>query len=261
MFAAKTATVTCNYENKKLDTNRQKQKIQKLAKIDPKVSEGSGLCASPLSENLLTINDSGDEAVVYEINKKGKLINSTKIPQAKNKDWEEITNDEAGNIFIGDFGNNNSNRKDLCIYKYNGKTTAKISFEYADQNSKSEYDCEAFFWYNNQLYLFTKSWEKGLKKCRLYSLPDEAGHYKITAKDSVLIKSQVTGAAINPSENTFALITYGKILTFKIENGISFNKPEFCIKIGKSQTEAIMFESDSTILFSNEQGKLFQIEI
>jgi hypothetical protein len=35
---------------------------------------------------------------------------------AKNTDWEALTND-GNNFYIGDFGNNDGSRRDLTIYK------------------------------------------------------------------------------------------------------------------------------------------------
>lgn len=266
LFGVKTALVSCNYESKKIEMDKMKQDIVSLGKMDNVVNESSGIAKAPWSENLLSINDSGGKPEVYEITQNGKLVKTHAIPDAKNVDWEEITTDPKGNVYIGDFGNNSNQRKDLTIYKYNGKTTQKISFTYSDQDFekgfKLEYDCEAFFWNNDSLYLFTKSWKKGKKTSRIYAISDQPGHYTLSPKDDVILKAQITGAAISPSRDKFALISYGKIFTFGImDEVINFRSPQFCIKVPKNQTEAIMYMNDNTLLFTNEQRGIFSIEI
>ncbi|HET9054170.1 MAG TPA: hypothetical protein VFM90_08360, partial [Cyclobacteriaceae bacterium] len=145
-----------------------------------------------------------------------------------------------------------------------GASPEKITFRYADQTfqtgDKKEFDCEAFFWNNDSLYLFTKSWEKGIKTSRLYAIPDRPGDYNLSPIDEIRLKAQVTGAAINSEKNQFALITYGKIFLFGVQNGsINFRTPLACISIARKQTEAILFDSDNSLLFTNEQRGIYRI--
>lgn len=288
-FAARVALVTCHYEAGHAGLEKQKMKVERAGTLDRVLDECSGICPSPWSDHLLALNDSGGKAEIYEISKDGKLVNTHPVPHAVNRDWEEITTDTAGNVYIGDFGNNSNTRKDLTIYKYvkgasgrdvstpnapdagsvTGQTspagaTQKITFRYAGQTfaagEKREFDCEAFFWANDSLYLFTKSWEKGARICRMYVLPDRPGDYEVAARDEVFLKAQITGAAIRPDQKQFALISYGKIFLFNIPNGqIGFRSPHACIKIARKQTEAIMFEGEDKLLFTNEQRGMFRI--
>lgn len=265
-FATKTALVSCGYEVRNTGLEKKKLNVVNLGKLNAVVAESSGITKSPWSDYLLTINDSGGKPEIYEVTQKGVLKNTLPISETQNKDWEEITTDTNGNVYIGDFGNNANERKDLVIYKYKNGKTEKINFSYDDQNFKTdqkmEYDCEAFFWNNDSLYLFTKSWEKGAKISRLYAVSDQAGDYVLKPKDEAEFKAQITGAAINHSKSQFALISYGKIFLFGIENNtINFRKPQHCIKVAKKQTEAIMYLDDRKLLFTNEQRGIFKLVI
>lgn len=259
LFGIKVALVTCHYEDKRVGLEKEKYKIEKLGKLDKVISEASGI--SLTADNLLwSINDSGGDAIIYETTKEGTLIREIPIPNAVNKDWEEICRDEYGNTYIGDFGNNNSTRKDLTIYKWDGQRTEKIHFIYPDQvEGKREHDCEAFFWANDSLYLFTKSWESpSVKVCRLYVLSDQPGTQVAKKLDEIWLKAQITGAAIRPDKKQFALISYGKIFLFGIDNHrIDFQKPQQCIKIAKKQTEAITYDGLTRLVFTNEQRGIF----
>ncbi len=271
-FAAKVAMVSCRYEAGNTGMEKQKLKVERTGTLDRILDECSGICPSPWSEHFLMLNDSGGKPEIYEVSKNGELISTRPVPGAVNRDWEEITADPAGNVYIGDFGNNGNSRQDLTIYKYAGGASAgtaaprKITFRYERQTfepgEKKEYDCEAFFWANDSLYLFTKSWETGIRACRMYVLPDRPGDYEVAPRDEVFLKAQITGAAISPDKSRFALISYGKIFLFNITNGqIGFRSPLACIKIARKQTEAIMFEGTETLLFTNEQRGVFRLRL
>lgn len=76
----------------------------------------------------------------------------------------------------------------------------------------------------------------------------------------ISINRMVTGAAISPSGNRFALLTYGKILTFtRVPGDPLLGHPAECIRFSHAQTEGITFLNDTTLIVSNEQGKLFRL--
>ncbi len=63
------------------------------------------------------IEDNGNSDNLYKSNFKGKLIQQLDVKNHKNTDWEDLTKDETGNLYIGDFGNNDNTRKNLVILK------------------------------------------------------------------------------------------------------------------------------------------------
>ena len=142
----------------------------------------------------------------------------------------------------------------------------KITFNYAYQKQfppvKNElnYDCEAFFALGDSLYLFTKN--RGNKAVRMYALTTQAGNYSIVHKDGIYIKTMVTGAAISPDKKKFALLTYGKVLLFGIDNQqVNLKKPIDCFKFAHKQAEAIVFITNKKLIISNEQGELFTVSM
>lgn len=166
------------------------QRMKTLAKLAPELVESSGLLVFTDS-TWLTINDSGNKAIVYEINGSGKIVSRTTFENAINFDWEELQFDQKGNIYIGDIGNNKQSRNGLTIYKFHrfeiGKTdvkTEEIHFYYPEQLSfpplKSEwnFDAEAFLVQRDSIFIFTKDWSKpftGISK--IYYVPNTPGRY------------------------------------------------------------------------------------
>jgi hypothetical protein len=268
-LAVKTVFCTCQPDHRVNDFKkvRSSYKINKIGKLPIVASESSGLAKSATPGLLLTHNDSGGKAALYEVDLSGKLVSTKTVPNAGNFDWEDMTADEEGNYYIGDFGNNGSARDGFTIYKFSGSQqhTDKISFKYAAQKSrqalsgKPEFDSEALFYFRKNLYLFSKNWDKN-KFVKLYTLPALKGNYTLTATDSIQINAQVTAADVSPDGKTFALLTYGKILLFGItENHIDFRHPLGCFRMVRKQAEALVFLNNTDMVVTNEQGSIYRI--
>lgn len=243
-------------------------KINKIGKLPAVADESSGLIRGTNKKSFWTNNDSGGKPELYEFDLNGKHLSTKIIPDAKNTDWEDLSQDEKGNIYIGDMGNNGNARKSLTIYKYSQQKneTEEITFHYADQKEfppprdQMNFDCEAFFYHDNQLFLFSKNRSPTNHFVRLYQMPTQKGNYSIAPVDSIPIKTQVTSADISPDGKTFAILTYGKILLFGIDNGkINFKKPLHCFKFAKKQSEALIFINNTDMIVTNEQREIFRI--
>jgi len=87
--------------------------LQFLGDINNSLREVSA-AESILQSNLIwTIQDSGNDSELLGLNDKGEIIKTITIDNVSNIDWEDLTSDQDGNLYIGDFGNNNKKRK-IC---------------------------------------------------------------------------------------------------------------------------------------------------
>ncbi|MFT4032803.1 MAG: hypothetical protein QM669_10315 [Siphonobacter sp.] len=236
------------------------------------VNENSGLATASGKPTFWTHNDSGGKPELYEVDMQGTLLRTLHFPALKNVDWEEVSRDERGTLYIGDIGNNQNMRRDLTIYKIPEPvldTTSqpgigKITFQYEDQKAfpperkEMNFDCEAFFFANDSLYLFSKN--RGDHHVKLYTLPAVPGQHVAKVKDRIELKGMVTAADISPDRKTFAVLTYGKIFFFGIHQGqINFSDPLHCLKVGRGQIEGLVYVTNNTLLMSNEQGNMYWI--
>lgn len=271
LFNIKLSLCNCHTEIKKsgFQQGRGIWSATKIGILPKEINESSGLIQASDS-TYWTINDGGGKNMLFEIAQTGKLIRTQAIPTAKNIDWEELTKDHFGRIFIGDLGNNNNDRKDLLIYRVNPNngtsfTPERIKIHYANQENfpamkdSQLFDCEAMFAQGDSLYLFSKN-RGGNHLVQLYALKAEAGAYALLPKDEIYLKAQVTGAAMSPDGSAFVLLAYGKLYFFDSSSrDINFKKPKFCVKIPLKQAESIIFESSSRIVITNEQGEIWQL--
>ena len=268
-FAFKNLVAPCHIEKRETGFHAAKNryKIERVGTLPDLITESSGLEIAMEGQSFWIHGDGGAKNNLYEINLKGQLRSIRSLP-ASNKDWEDITKDDKGNLYVGDFGNNKSKRRDLRIYKISADNNVDtIQFSYPDQEAfppKEEdrnFDCEAIFWHQDHLYLVSKN--RGHKKINFYKLPDQKGNYvaEVFIK-GVYLNSMITAADISPDKKLVTLLSYGKIYFFTIEaeNPLQL-KPYFVKTFNRSaQSEAMVFINDSDLFISNEQGQLFLVK-
>ena len=259
----------CLKDNNLFHDAKRKHTVTVAGHMNSCINESSGLVYNKDNNSFFTVNDGGGSATVYNIDSTGNIIQSILIPGATNYDWEEITLDKNGNLYIGDFGNNFNNRKNLTIYKYNllNKNVDIIEFKYSDQNNFppekkfKNFDCEAMVVMNDSLYLFSKN--RGNKNMHIYQLPTTNGNFTAKLKHQLYVNTMVTGAAINENSKEIALLSYNKIYFLKIEDSEQFYvKPYYCHRFLKSgQSEGITYTNSNTLMISNEMGKIFKMKL
>jgi hypothetical protein len=262
--------------------------LKTLYSLPKKLKEVSGITYFPESNLIYTLEDSGNKNAIYAINSDGKTAKTITITNASNVDWEDITKDKTGNIYIGDFGNNDNERKDLCIYKVNknqlNKDLAdaeyKISFSYPEQTEfppkKRElfYDVEGFFEYQNYFYLFTKNRSKGFDGTAfIYKIKNAPGTQKAVKIGEFKTCNNynhcvLTSATISPDGKKVVLLSHDKIVLFKGFKGDLFHKgTQTEISLGHfSQKEAAVFKDNNTLLIADEKtnkigGKVYEFKI
>ncbi len=248
-------------------------RMQRLPKM---LRESSGILTYNGS-TVWTHNDGGGNAALYEIDvQSGGLLHIVTLSDAKNIDWEDITKDDRGNIYIGDFGNNLQKRKDLCIYKIENPTllpaaatvtSEKITFKYPDQTAfpsaknNRNFDCEAFVYFRDSIYLFSKNHSKPYNGyTKMYRLPAAEGDYTAELVDSfktgkTMASSFITSAAVSPNGKQLALLSSDRVFLFSNWQGANFFKGDMrLIKLGAvSQKEAICFATNWTLWIGDER--------
>ena len=256
-----------------------------IADLPKKLAEASGIEITSQSDLIWMLNDGGNKARLYGLNDKGKIVKELKI-DAKNRDWEDLTSDPEGNLYIGDFGNNRSLRKNLAILKIKAAdlqsdslvAVERISFKYPNQKKfppkkkQLYFDSEAFLYFNDSLYIFTKSRVKGdFGKTSLYKIPAKRGQHEAIFIDSFTtcneLECWITSADINAKRNEVVLLTHQIVWSFSDFEGDQFFKGTVVqYDLGhRSQKEAICFKSDSLLYITDERsygdgGNLYKFE-
>ncbi|QRM90952.1 hypothetical protein FG167_03315 [Lacinutrix sp. WUR7] len=250
------------------------------------LNEVSGTEVVSNSDFIWMVNDSGNKPKLFGLDTKGKIKKELEI-EAKNHDWEDLASDPEGNIYIGDFGNNESKRKNLAILKVNASNLQsdasveieRISFKYPDQEkfppkkNKRYFDCEAFFYHNNSFYLFTKSRVKDdFGKTSVYKIPANPGMHEAellgTYSNCSDLRCWITAADISPDGTKMVLLNQKSVLLFTNFKGNDFFNgtiKEFPFSY-ESQKEGISFKDNNTVYITDEKahgagGNLYEFSL
>ena len=260
--------------------------LKLLANLPNTLKEVSGTQTVKDSNLLWMLNDSGNKPYLYGVSSEGKIEKKVKII-AKNNDWEDLTTDNLGNLYIADFGNNLSKRENLAILKitYQDLNTKenveveRIQFHYPNQTKfppkkkQRFFDAESLFYKDGFLYVFTKSRVKHqFGKTSLYKIPAKKGSY--TAEfiaefnNCNELKCWITAADISPNGKKVALLTSSEVLVFsdfKSDNFFEGKLTRFPFK-HISQKEGVTFKNNNTLYITDEKshgngGKLYELSL
>ena len=197
---------------------------QLKSEMPKEVNETSGLFFH--NGRLWTHNDSGGKPILYALDTTNfEIVQRITLAHAKNKDWEDVCTD-GKSVFVGDFGNNKGNRKNLKIYTFplsalpeEGDATItydSILFRFEDQTIfekrlfAHDFDCEAVFATDDCLYLLSKGWETGTT--RLYRMPKTPGDYVAEVVNGFDSQGLITGADYDKENRILVIVGYVKTL-------------------------------------------------
>ncbi|MGB4447618.1 MAG: hypothetical protein WBI92_06210 [Cloacibacterium sp.] len=239
----------------------------KIATLLDSLKETSGLTF--LKDKLYTLNDGGNTNEIFEIDKNSGEILSKLKTDFPNKDWEAITSD-GENFYIGDFGNNAGNRRDLAVYKTDFQGIySKNSFNYSAQDDfytrylSHNYDTEAMIFRNEKIHVFSKEWSS-----------KNISHYTIDLQNSenqslVSLESFHAGFVITDAayfEEKLYVVGYTRkakvyMMIFQEDSeGLFFSKPLKKYNLGSflsiGQVEGIAVNKEG-IYISNEDFSKF----
>lgn len=251
-------------------------KLTLIASLPASLEEISGIEKIPQSDLIWAVSDSHNSATVFGFNAETQNIAQTiSLKGITNKDWEDLATDPEGNLYIGDFGNNNNKRKHLAIYKVPAltgdgqqRTVHTTTFEYEDQTKfppkkkHRNFDVESFIYLNNHFYLFTRNRSSNFDgTVKLYKIPATEGHHiakVISTYKTCDSKSncQVTSATIDFKTGTVVLLSNSKIWVLK-----DYKKDDFfsgsITQIDfehSSQKESICYKDENTLYIADEQN-------
>jgi len=241
-----------------------------LPDVLEEVSSVETLGNSPL---LWMHNDSGNPNVLYGVDRNGSILKEVYL-DVKNIDWEDLTKDGKGNLYVGDFGNNKNKRRDLAIYKVSEAdlqtkkqvTSTKIGFYFPNQQKfppkkkKMYFDVESFFYHQGNLYLFTKSRVKNNHgRTDLYRIPAKAGNHAANFIASYTrncndLDCWITSAAISPNGKIVALLSPNTVLLFSNYEGDDFFNGTVAERYLSydSQKEGICFKDNNVLYITDE---------
>jgi len=157
-----------------------------VANLSNVMRESSGMVCTGKG-GFWTINDGTNGPLLHAADTNGNVYRSINVLNGYNYDWEDMTTDDDGNIYIADTGDKNAAYSpsqaydDLSIYRIpnpdyfceNDVVAGVINFRFPSSSSVD--NAEGIFYYDNYIYITTKSDATGNEpyagRCYLYRVP------------------------------------------------------------------------------------------
>lgn len=211
----------------------------KVGRLDHKlIPESSGLINSRKHPGVFwTHNDSGNGPTLFAVTREGKGVGQFTLG-VRNNDWEAITADDEGHLYVGDTGNNDRRRDRVIVYRVD---EPDVDAANADGNARAgaqpaplrvnatwrlgfpaaPFDAESLFLFQGKGYVISKLLTG--KQAGLYSFdlanPDEAQTLRHVC--DLPVRSPVTDAAISPDGARLAVMTVTGPYLFRIDGDVA----------------------------------------
>jgi hypothetical protein len=264
------------------------REISRAPKLNQKlVPECSALWASPSQSGVFwTLSDSGAKPAITPIRVDGSAVMTPRgywgavtLKGATNVDWEAITGDAAGNMVVGDVGNNVSRRKELAFYLFKEPKQGdaevpevrKVTFAWPDQTAfpdpELSHDCEAMFMLRGKLYLLTKHRRDTLTDLWRADIPATGDRATLTKLARFDVGGMVTDACVAPDQKRLDILTYRNVWVFELPAAGEdfFQAPASYAPIAPPmlsfQVEGCSWADAGHLLIGSEQGDLFRVAL
>ncbi len=265
---------------------------REIADLSVTMRESSGI-VSMGKGGFWTINDGTNGALLHAADTNGNVYRSINLLNAFNYDWEDMTRDNDGNLYIADTGDRNAwyspsgAYDDLSIYRVpnpdffceNDVAAGIINFRFPTSNIDN---AEGIFYYDDYIYITTKSDATGSEsyagRCYLYRVPatPNPDEQYVAEYISVIDVStnapardyyQVTSAALSPDGKLLLLMGERRFWVIQdFTPGLFFDGAITAYDFdGKLQREAVDFTGNREIYITNEaeqeDGKLAILDL
>ena len=252
------------------------------------VPECSALLASARHPRTFwTLSDSGGPARLVPVRSTGLVVVGAagpgylgaEVAGGRNLDWEALADDGAGNLVIGDVGNNLSRRRELNLLVVpepvpGAPATAparSVRFSWPDQREfpdpEMRHDCEAIFRYRGRIHLMTKHRQDTRSSLWRAEIPASGDRAFLTQVGVLEARGMVTDAAVSPDGRWLAVLTYRLLWVFDLkgspENPLSGPAHARLLQppAAQWQLEGCAWADGQTLLLGSEEGGLFAVPL
>lgn len=253
-----------------------------LCSLDSRLEGVSGITSLNGGNSFWVMADNNSPSELYEIDSTCNILRILVVQGVTKRDWEDLASDLKGNLYIGDFGNNNNNRKDQKIFilknveqlTVDSITPEVIDIAYANQTDFPptapfrNFDMEAMVWAHDSLHLFSKNRTDPFSGFTYqYSFPAVAGSYMLQPVDSFktgagpMLFYWVTGAAYLKDPDLLVLLSHDRFWLFDQFEGTQFFKGRSreIVLPNYTQKEGVCIATARSIYFTDEYNSTLRM--
>jgi hypothetical protein len=234
---------------------------------DPRIKESSGVVASRRYADVFwTHNDGGGpkKQVLYAINREGNTRAFFSVIDVTLHDWEDIAIDDAGHLYIGDIGNNDSKRDALAVYEIDepnpqaGTEAVSPKRAWKLKFPGAPFDCESLFVWKDQGYVISKVFDKARAQIFRFPLKETNEPLTLELVATTKIKSPDTGADISADGTLLGLVAKDGAYVFRIDGDFTrvTNANPHHTKLKNEHIEGCCFVPEG-LLVTSERRMIF----
>ncbi|MDX9754076.1 MAG: hypothetical protein RBU29_08955 [bacterium] len=238
---------------------------------DAELNEISGVVAAQ-GAGYWCHNDGGNAPVLYRVVDDGAVVQRVRLSPPTMDDWEALTTDGKGTLYLADVGDNETRRGQYAIHVVTEPETEAqemsniqtYPFVYPQGAS---YDCEALFWLQGRLYLIQKDYsgENAAVFCldplEENSITEARYVGELDVQQANRLGRIVTDAAYSANRGELAVLTYFGILLFAVRDEADLlHPPIHIVSAYFGQSEAICYAGDHLVIL-NETGDMWNYPI
>lgn len=239
--------------------------VQVVGQIsDPRIVESSGVVASRRYPKVLwTHNDGGGpkKQVLYAIDREGQTRAALPVTGATFRDWEDISIDDAGHLFLADIGNNDAKRDTLAVYQIDepnpdtdsGAVAVKRKWEL--KFPEAPFDCESLFIWKDYGYVVSKVFKDARAQIFRFPLQDTRTPLTLELVATTTIQSPVTSGDISSDGKLLGLVAKDGAYVYRINGDVARVgqiRPDY-VKLKDKHIEGCCFVPDGLLATSEER--------
>jgi hypothetical protein len=229
----------------------------------PALEESSGLTASHSYTNVFWTHSDDGVPFIFAVNRRGEHLGAFEVQGANLIDWEAISADGLGNLYLADIGTNGIIRTHGAIHRVEepnpydewGRATVEQTWYYRFPGPRE--DAESFFVHDGYGYIITKERVNGFVSMYRFLLGSST-EYVLEFVASVAPGNEVGDAALSPDGQRLALITDEGVEIYFISGNPATlgSAPMVETEWENSAMEGITFVPDGLLVTSEEREVL-----
>ena len=186
------------------------------------LTESSGLTASRSYTNVFWSHSDDSFQFIFALDKQGQHIGAFEVQGANLIDWEAISADGFGNLYLADIGNDGLARTHSAIHRveepdpFDEWGRAVVEKTWYIRYPGPRVDAESFFVFNGFGYLITKPLINGFVSIYRFPLGDD-DEYVLEFVTNIPAANDVADAALSPDLQRLALVTNDGVEVYFID--------------------------------------------
>jgi hypothetical protein len=150
---------------------------------------------------------------LFAIHREGKSLNEFIVAPPLVSDWEDISTDRKGHIYIGDIGNNDAKRTQIAVHEADepdpksGAGIVRITRSWQLRFPGKPFDCESLFILDGNGYVISKVFDDAHAELYRFPLTEQKHPFVLESVAKLKIDSPVTGACLSADGKSLGLVS------------------------------------------------------